>query len=587
MRENEMSGKSTDLKKRHVVSIILVLVICVGVGWTCFYMKDCYYIDEIWSYSLSNSYGHPFLFTHTPGINGDQSTPAEGEWDIHDEPTYHDFAYHWIDGEVYNNFITVQNNHRFDYANVYRNQEMDTHPFLYYCLLHTVCSFFPNEFSWWFGWGINILFYLCTLILIYRISRLLFNSHLVGILSMALWGISRAGISDVVFLRMYMMLTFLSLLLVYATLKMIDSIKTEKLLFVFLINLAGFLTQYYFYIFSFFLTASVVVYYLIKQKWICAIKYGLAVLLSAVVSMIAFPAIFRHAFSGTWNNVLEANTQDRGIIYSFDRFLSGVFNDYFGVSYTPEYILALLFFFFVLLLIALKYRSKSRLQTGLFTHIASCLSRNDELYERRYIKGTILVIVMLTGTFIAWLSPSMGVYFGRYYLFLSPCIAISIAACIIKIKNWIRSKLLYERLARLVEFVPVIAIVIIVLVIGNIVELNPYVKLENENTFDLSEYTNGKNVILCSSIPCRVNLFATYLRNSEKAFFAETVDNRVANQIMSNDNLVVLVEDDTYGTNMIKNIEEVFDKCGVSYKRLPDYQCGRGNGFPFGVFEVK
>ena len=58
---------------------------------------------------------------------------------------------------VYDDYMKVQNGQRFDYVNVWRNQTNDVHPPLYYALIHTICSVFPNKFSKWFAAGINVI----------------------------------------------------------------------------------------------------------------------------------------------------------------------------------------------------------------------------------------------------------------------------------------------------------------------------------------------------------------------------------------------------------------------------------------------
>ncbi len=59
----------------------------------------------------------------------------------------------------YNNYFAVKKNERFDYRKVWKNQKNDVHPPIYYILLHTICSFFPGKFSWWYAGSINIFFH--------------------------------------------------------------------------------------------------------------------------------------------------------------------------------------------------------------------------------------------------------------------------------------------------------------------------------------------------------------------------------------------------------------------------------------------
>ena len=106
--------------------IIAMMIVCSG--------KKEYHIDEIYSYLLSNSY-------HTDRIANDET-----KWDK------------WVSGDQYKSFITVQDGEKFAYDKVYYNNSLDCHPPLYYWVIHTVCSFFPDQFSKWFGLVVNILF---------------------------------------------------------------------------------------------------------------------------------------------------------------------------------------------------------------------------------------------------------------------------------------------------------------------------------------------------------------------------------------------------------------------------------------------
>ena len=76
----------------------------------------------------------------------------------------------WNDTALLFQELIVTNEGRFHYANVYKNQEKDVHPPLYYFLLHTVCSLFPNMYSKWFGLVINLIFFILTFFLLGLLS---------------------------------------------------------------------------------------------------------------------------------------------------------------------------------------------------------------------------------------------------------------------------------------------------------------------------------------------------------------------------------------------------------------------------------
>lgn len=64
----------------------------------------------------------------------------------------------WYEGSYYYHALSAEGSERFNIPMVFENQAMDTHPPLFYVFLNIVCSFFPGQFSRWFGVGLNIFF---------------------------------------------------------------------------------------------------------------------------------------------------------------------------------------------------------------------------------------------------------------------------------------------------------------------------------------------------------------------------------------------------------------------------------------------
>lgn len=124
------------MKKCKVIeNLIITAVIIISLLWIGS-IKYGFHIDEIWTFHLAN-----YQYNDTLGI---------ANFDIVDGRSY--------TGEtLWDNYMTVQPEHRFDYKNVWVNQAADVHPPLYYCLIHTICSFFPNQCEAWMGLILNVL----------------------------------------------------------------------------------------------------------------------------------------------------------------------------------------------------------------------------------------------------------------------------------------------------------------------------------------------------------------------------------------------------------------------------------------------
>ena len=186
MNEN---GNKTIYVKIAVFAAVVFLQMCVLVY--CFTgKKRDYHSDELFSYGLANSYYQPFI----------SSNDHKGMELIHNNE--------WLPGEIINDYLSVQKEHRFAYDSVYYNNSKDVHPPLYYMVLHTVCSFFPEVFTEWFGFGLNLILFLLNQVLLYLIVGRMTKSSALSLAVVALYGLNQGGIDTYIFIRMYAMCTF-------------------------------------------------------------------------------------------------------------------------------------------------------------------------------------------------------------------------------------------------------------------------------------------------------------------------------------------------------------------------------------------
>ena len=134
-----MDNNKTFLQKHgsHIIlAVIIILQLCYAV-FVFTTQKQGYHSDELWCYGLANSYYKPFVYLEDGIYQDDYEGGYEGS----------DITHKWISGDVMKKYITVQKDQRFSYDSVYHNQILDHHPPLYYFILHTICSFFPDKFS--------------------------------------------------------------------------------------------------------------------------------------------------------------------------------------------------------------------------------------------------------------------------------------------------------------------------------------------------------------------------------------------------------------------------------------------------------
>ena len=260
----------SDKKSRIFLAIVIVLSLALS---TAFMMnKQGYHEDELLTYNLANSAN---------------ILKTDGEWNS---------------GEELIDYLSVSDNDRFNYAQVYENQIIDaSHPPFYYGLVHTVCSFFPNQFSRYFAFSINVLAMAGILIMLFKIVKKIPKNNLNALKAAGAFAFSIACTTMTIYLRMYAPLTFFVLAMIYMNLKIYESKNNARLsdfLILGLITLLGTLTQYYFILFEG-LTALIMLVFKIKEKKIKdLIKYIVTLALGSAAALCVYPYIITNVIGG-------------------------------------------------------------------------------------------------------------------------------------------------------------------------------------------------------------------------------------------------------------------------------------------------
>ena len=271
-----MGNKLTKQKVMLGAIILLQVLMMLFVG--C--QKQEFHIDEIYSHILSNSY------------DADRISNADWMWD------------NWISGEDFNEFVTVQEEEKFSYATVYKNNSLDCHPPLFYWFLHTACSFVPDCFSKWFGLGINIVFFVIASVLVYMVSNELIKSNVGKLLPVILWGFSQFAVDVCSFIRMYMLLTVFALGFVYLHIRMIkNGVRPAGLFLIWILIYLGAMTHYYSLLLSFWGVVLFCVYLLFKKKIKTMFLYGMGSCVSVAAFLISYPYVLVQATGSSTNNV--------------------------------------------------------------------------------------------------------------------------------------------------------------------------------------------------------------------------------------------------------------------------------------------
>ena len=224
----------------------------------------------------------------------------------------------WKNNNQAKEYLTIQKDNVFNYFGVFFNQTKDIHPPLFYLVVHIFSSIFLGLFSKYIIFFINLIFFILTCIIIRKILKI-YNKEYLSIPAIILYG-GIGGISIVLFLRMYQMLIFFSILSLYIHLKIINNdfeidkkIRNELII----VTVLGFLTQYYFCIFQLFEFIILIIMLIKNKKYNTLKKYIKYTIISAIIGILIFPASIYHIFfsyRGTKADI-TSNFLERIILY--------------------------------------------------------------------------------------------------------------------------------------------------------------------------------------------------------------------------------------------------------------------------------
>ena len=279
MKKIKISDRSLAVL-RILIPMMIILISCIRLV-VIFSFRDGHHVDETFSYGFANSY------YRTPDLAGyfEEKEPFIGTW---------------ITGDFLNDYLTVDSDHRFSYDSVLYNKKDDLCPPLHAFLLHTICSFFPNSFSWFFSFALNLILFVPVLVLIYAISHDFTKSSFCGWLSMLFYAFSGCGTANFLYLRVYSLFTLMTLLTFWLLTRVLKSnknsnIKRKVFNYAVLITVTflGALSHFYFLVIAFFFTLFGAVYLLFAKR----IKECILLCSSMLSAVVLFFLIYRPALN--------------------------------------------------------------------------------------------------------------------------------------------------------------------------------------------------------------------------------------------------------------------------------------------------
>lgn len=278
--------------KKNKFNIILLLIILLGIilAISVGYSKQRFHIDEISTFLLSNGYYNP-------------------------NPYAVDM---WIDKNYYLDFLMTYDDTRFSLGSVFYNQTQDVHPPLYYIFINVLSTLLPGVFSKWIGLSLNLFSYIGTILLVVYLTKKITNRSTTSLLAGMFWAFSIAAMSTYNFIRMYMLLALIQLILVVFVDKYLKEETQYSRLYltgVFVTIILGGLTQYFFYVFAGLLILYTILLIWSQKKFFKGLILGLVSLLGVYGDFKIFPATYDHIFNSYRGDQVMENS-NAGINFS-------------------------------------------------------------------------------------------------------------------------------------------------------------------------------------------------------------------------------------------------------------------------------
>ena len=266
--------------KQKIRDIIVIVIIAIMCGIIFFYQTKKVGFHEDEGYTIASS------------VN-----PTNGLMVAYDESGNTDGPV-WKTREFVKDYVTLAPENIFNFWALYHNQAGDNHPPFFYTLVHFSTLFFGGEFSKYSVFIVNIIAFALSCLVLRQILKILDKDHL-SIPTLIFYGLSMGAMSMVIFQRMYMLLTFFILLYFYYTLKLyLNDFKLTKGLVIKLgiTTVLGFLTQYFFAIYAFFIAILMVIQMLRRKKYRDMRNYLFSHILYAVIGILLFVPCIYHLF---------------------------------------------------------------------------------------------------------------------------------------------------------------------------------------------------------------------------------------------------------------------------------------------------
>lgn len=406
--------KRSKLTRKKIIFILsaMILIQLAYITYTFGWQREGFHSDENWSYGYANAYYQSQLYC-----------------DEDENPINFNT---WTSSDVFRNYVEVQEGQQFSYGSVAHNMSADFNPPLHSVLLHTICSFFPDSFSWWYAYIINIISFIVAMIALYFLGRELTHSKKTALFICFYYGILSGALNTFVYLRTYALLTAFAILYAYFHCRLYNKNFQKPLSClagIFVLNIIGGLGHYYFLAFAFCFAVVFFIYQMITKHFKTAGLYTLTMAVSVGIVFLIWPYTIDLLTRGA-SDLYSRHMPLWWEIKTCFQFLVGE-SCGFLVYYLNAYQVAIFNVSLIFLLIiaaglSVLFRNEPWFRSGIrkllhkikhtFRSLPATIKRMNKKYFLLGISclATLVIIAKISNIYL------MGIHFDRYFFFLMP-----------------------------------------------------------------------------------------------------------------------------------------------------------------------
>ena len=323
-----------------------------------------------------------------------------------------DFYNTWHSKEYYEDYISVQENEKGRYAQVYENQKNDVHPPLYYLFLRIAMGFSKNGYSKWSGIVVNIIIFIGITLLTYLILQELlknekYSKEKSAILAL-ISAITMASLTNVIYIRMYALSTFNIMLTTFLHMKLIKcgKLNSKLLICIGLSALFGSLTHYYYLFFLAMMYLIFAIKFAKEKNWENLGFYTLTMVIAAIISLAIFPYSINHMFFGYRGQGVIDKFKDISMFFeNIKNYLAKVNRFCFnGIGFGILLLEICAYIYLKMRKIILKNTKKDLIENDKCLDKYEVVQNKDHLYKCKIILAPTLFYFLLVAVASPWIE---------------------------------------------------------------------------------------------------------------------------------------------------------------------------------------